>query len=166
MAERYAVVNTELMSATDDRARMRSFKYGVGTGKDFVGKDVQNGSVVTLTETVEGNHDLWYAEDPKASTPLKDLVLVTTPENLYDERLKSLHDFTNAADTNATGMLLKEGDIFSVTEEALDGTPEVGSVVSVQAGTKIKVGAGGTQIGKIIDTRIHNRETFYGILVG
>lgn len=166
MAEKYAIVNTDLMSATDDRSRMRSFKYGAMEGDEFTGKDIQNGSVVTLLNDKRLDRDLWIAVDPTASTALDDIVLVTTPEIMYDERLKSLHDFYNEADTNATGMVLKVNDIFSVTEEALDGTPEVGQPVSVQAGTKIKVGAGGTQIGTIIEKWVHNKDVYWAIRVG
>lgn len=167
MANNYAVVNTDLMSATDDRSRMRSFRYGTwdATKKELTGKEVQNGSIVALNKEML-DRDLWVAVDPTASTPIEELVLVTTPELLYDERLKSLHDFTNEADVNATGMLMKTGDIFSVTVEGFDTTPKVGDKITAQAGTMLKVGGTGTQIGTVVDIWIHNRELYYAVLVG
>ena len=167
MANNYAVVNTDLMSATDDRSRMRSFRYGTwdATKKELTGKEVQNGSIVALNKEML-DRDLWVAVDPTASTPIEELVLVTTPELLYDERLKSLHDFTNEADVNATGMLMKTGDVFSVTVEGFDTTPKLGDKITAQAGTMLKVGGTGTQIGTVVDIRVHNRELYYAVLVG
>lgn len=168
MAETYAVVNTDLMSATDVRSGMRSFRYGTvdATSKAFTPKEIENGSFVTLDSILDAQQDLWIAVDPKTTTLLEDLVLVASPEIMYDERLKNLNQFINEAGTNATGMRLHKGDIYSATAEAFDGTPTVGAKVTAQAGTKAKIGGTGTQIGVIIDVRVHNKVQYYGVLVG
>lgn len=164
----YAVVNTDLMSATDVRSGMRSFRYGSidPATKEFTGKEIENASIVALDSLIDPNQDLWLAVDPTASTPLEDLVLVATPEIMYDERLKNLNQFINEPDTNCTGMLLHKNDIFSATVEAFDAEPKVGDKITVQAGTKMKVGGTGTQIGVVTDIRIHNRIPYYGVKVG
>ena len=171
----HAVVNTDLMSATDVRTGMRSFRYGTwdATKKILTGVDIDNGNLVKLTQILDANQDLWVAVTPEANTPIEELALVTTPEMMYDERENRLEDFYNIAGTNATGMRLHKGDIFGATAEAYDGTPAVGSFATAMAGTKIKVAASAptgtnaaTLIGKIIDTRVHNGKTFYNVEVG
>lgn len=182
MADKYAIVNTDLMSATDDRSRMRSFRYGTwdATKNKLTGKEIQNGSVVALNKELI-DRDLWVAVDPAATNKLEDLVLVTSPEIMYDERKKNLNEFINEADVNATGMLMKLGDIFSVTEEGFNAKPKVGDTVTVSAGSPLlQVGAtggtggaggsGGTsstgiKIGEVIDEWVRNRDTYWAVLV-
>lgn len=171
----YAVVNTELMAGTDVRSLMRSFRFGTGEGETFVPADIQNGSVVVLTKPITENgrteHDLWYANAPKKTDDVYDLVLVATPELLYDPRLTDKHDFTNKAGANATGILLSKHDIFGITIEGLDSdtTPKPGDGVYVQNGTMMKVSAaavaGSTKIGAVVDTRVLDKELFYCIEV-
>ena len=102
---------------------------------------------------------------------MRDIVLIATPELLYDERLHNLDDFYNKAGVIARGYRLHTADIFSVTKDALDGktTPEVGDAVELKAGTKLNVAAsatsGSTVIGKIIDINIVGRYTYYVIEV-
>lgn len=166
MATVHTIVNTDLLSATDDRSRMRSFRYGTwdATKKELTGKDVDNGSVLLLNNEML-DRDLWVAVDPAADSPLDDLVLVTTPEIMYDERQKNLNEFYNEAGTNCTGMILKAGDVFSETAEGFDGTPTLGAKVTVQAGPTFKIGGTGTQVGIITDIWVHNKDTYYAVLV-
>lgn len=171
----HAIVNTDLMAATDVRSGMRSFRFGTydATKDVLTGEDIDNGNLVKLTRILDANQDLWVAEKPAANTPLSELVLVTTPEIMYDEREDRLEDFYNEADKNATGMRLEIGSIFGATLPAWDGTPAAGKFCVAMAGTKLKVAdavptgtSAATLIGKIIDTRIHNGKTFYNVEIG
>lgn len=166
MAE-YAIINTELVTGTDVRSQLRSVRYGTVSGTDFTPKEIQNGSVVTFTDEIEP--DLYMAVDPKANTPLKDIVILATPEIMYDERKRNLNEFINEAGDNATGFIPNVNDIFSMTAEGFDGTPKVGNIVEVQAGTKMKTAtaatANSTQIGKIIGTRVREGDTYYRVRV-
>lgn len=169
MADKHAVVRTDLMSATDDRSRMRSFRFGKTSGTEFVYDDIDNGYLVVLGDLIE--HDLWKAELPKANTSLNELVLVTTPEKFYDERQKFFYEFYNQAGTNATGMKLKIGDIYSVTAEALDytGTPKVGWIAEVTATGKTKLvataTASTTKIGTLTEIETQKSGDLYVIQV-
>ena len=73
---------------------------------------------------------------------------------MYDERKKNLNEFRNEAGEIARGYRLRSGNVYSVTAEALSGTPAVGSIVELQAGTKGNVvstlTAGSTKVGTII----------------
>lgn len=174
MAEtKYAVVNTELMAGTDVRSKIRSFRFGENKTVDgktsFEYLPIENGTVVVLKDLID--HDLWQAVEPAASTDYTELVLVATPELMYDERKKKLSDFINEEGQNATGLVLTKGDIFSVTKEAFEGTttPALGNYVQIGSDCKLKLSTSAPtsgKIGKIVDEKIRKSGKFYGILVG
>jgi hypothetical protein len=172
----YAVVRTDKMYGTDNRAGMVSVRYqpsGTMTAID-------NGNVVKLDgleshtasgATVIDSREVFKGATPAASDALKDIVLIATPEVVYESGKRALDDFTNKAGEIARGYRLHQGDIFSVTKDALDGvaTPDIGNVVELKAGTKLNVAAsatsGSTVVGKIIDINVVGRFTFYAIMV-
>ena len=124
------------------------------------------------TELMTGEREVFKGGAVAAGDDLKDVVLVATPEVMYDERLRNLDDFINEAGKIARAYRLHKGDIFSVTKPALDGvsSPSVGDVVELKAGTKLNVAASATanstQVGKIIAIDVVGRYTYYVILVG
>lgn len=147
----YAIVTREAMQSESVANLRKSFKYQPSS----VDTAVENGNVVVKGSLIDGQREIYTATTPTATTKLEDILLVTTPEVLADERKKNLSDFRNEAGEVATGDVLKTGDIFSVTAEAFTGTPAKGKIVELQAGTKLKVvdslTAGSTQVGTIID---------------
>lgn len=184
MANNHAVVRTDNMFGTDVRAGLVSIKYIVSTttgeGASAVTTNtptaIENGNVLKVGELMDGEREIFAGSAPAANTDLKDVVLVASPEVLYDERLRNLDDFINEADMPARGYRLHKGDIFSVTAEALTVSvsgktvPEVGNLVELQADTKLKVVAsatsGSTQVGRVIHVEKVGRYTYYAILVG
>lgn len=180
MANNHAVVRTDNLFGTDVRAGLVSIKYIVTTGSGAQAVDtptaIENGNVLKVGPLMDGEREIFKGSAPAANTDLKDIVLVASPEVLYDERLRNLDDFINEADMPCRGYRLHKGDIFSVTAEALlvsvsgKTTPEVGNLVELQAGTKLKVVAsatsGSTQVGKVIHVEKVGRYTYYAILVG
>lgn len=147
----YSVVTREAMQSESVANLRKSFKYqpsGVDTA-------VENGNVVVKGALIDGQREVYTASTPTATSKLADILLVTTPEVLADERLKNLSDFRNEAGSIATGDKLFSGDIFSVTAEGFTGTPAKGNIVELQAGTKLNavatLTAGSTQVGTIID---------------
>lgn len=170
MAVKHAVIRTDLMAGTKVPAALRSFRYFDSNG-DLA--EIDNGCVVALDSIIvdsqgnEPNREVWKAVAPTASTPLSKLAIVATPELLYDERLRNLTDFYNDTDHPARGYMPKSGDIFSVTAEALDGTPAKGSGVALQAKVQLKVGTytAGTSFGKIVSKETVNGLDFFVIQV-
>lgn len=165
----YAVVRTDLMTGTDVRADLRSVRYMGADGNTPTA--IENGHVVKLSALMAGERELWKGVDVAATDALNDVVLIATPEVMYDERKKNLDDFINEKDRDCRGYVLHSRDIFSVTAEALDAaaTPEVGNLVELAAGTKLKVVATATdkstQVGKVIDINKVGRYTYYVIQV-
>lgn len=176
----YAVVRTDNMLGTDARSELVSIKYIVsettGSGESAVTTktetEIENGHVLKVGPLMEGEREIFEGSAVAANDDLKDVVLVATPEVMYDERLRNLDDYINVAGKPCRGYRLHKGDIFSVTKAALDGAaaPAVGNIVELKAGTKLNVAAsatsGSTQVGKIIAIDVVGRYTYYAILVG
>lgn len=162
----HAVVRTDAMSATNGSAGLYSVKFYEGS----TATAIDNGNVLALDSLTAGNREIWKAVKPAADTAISKIVLVATPEVMYDERLRNLTDFYNEADGEpARGYALSTGDMFSVTDKAIDGTAEVGSIVELQASTKLKVvktaTAGATRVGTVIAVEIVGTLTYCVIRV-
>lgn len=171
----YGVVRTDNMFGTDVRAGLVSIKYMGANGTTPTA--IQNGNVLKvgalMGDATNGyEREIFVGAAPAANDDLKDIVLVATPEVMYDERKRNLDEFINEAGRACRGYRLHKGDIFSVTKDALDGVaaPAIGNVVELKAGTKLNVAAsatsGSTQVGKIIAIDVVGRYTYYVILVG
>lgn len=165
----YGVVRTDRLMATDVRSMLESVKY-MGAGSTATAID--NGNVVKLDGSLmTGEREIKKGVTPAANDALDAIVLIASPEVMYDERKRNLDEFQNEAGKVCRGYHLHSGDIFSVTKDALDGaaTPAVGNVVELKAGIKLNVAAsatsGSTVVGKIIAVDVVGRYTYYVIQV-
>lgn len=161
----YGVVRTDRMYGSDVGAGLVSFKYVVSDAET----EIENGNVVLLGDLMDGEREIFEATTPAAASKIKDIVLVAGVEVMYDERKKNLDEYINETGKAVRGYRLHSGDIFSVTADCLNGTPAVGSLVELQAGTKLNVvttaTTGSTQVGKIVHVENAGRYTYYAILV-
>lgn len=165
----YGVVRTDKLMGTDVRSMLESVKY-MGAGSTATAID--NGNVVKLDGSLmTGEREIKKGVTPAANDALDAIVLIASPEVMYDERKRNLDEFQNEAGKVCRGYHLHSGDIFSVTKDALDGaaTPAVGNVVELKAGIKLNVAAsatsGSTVVGKIIAVDVVGRYTYYVIQV-
>lgn len=159
-----AVVRTDKMFATDNRAGLVSVRYQPGDTMTAI----DNGNIVKIGALEEGSREVYKGVTPAANDAVKDIVLIASPEVMYDERKRNLDEFQNAKGAIARGYHLHTNDIFSVTKEALTGDePAVGKVVELAADTKLNVAASatGTLVGTIIDINVVGRYTYYVIQV-
>lgn len=163
----YGVVRTDNMTGTDVRAELVSVRYQPSD----VNTAIENGNVVKLGNLETGSREVYKGLTPAANDSINDIVLVASPEVMYDERKRNLDEFINEAGTIARGYHLHKKNIFSVTIDALDGNeePAIGDIVELKAGTKLNVvdslTNGSTQIGKIIDINVVGKYTYYAIKV-
>lgn len=88
-----------------------------------------------------GTDNSWYVE---VVTPA-DAVLVDEVEvftNTYDARFTDLHNWYNPSGSTVRAYVLHKYDIFELSAEGFDGTPEAGKSVTADASTgKLVVGA-------------------------
>ena len=120
----YCVVRTDKLMGTDVRSMLESVMYMGANGATPT--QVDNGNVLKvgalLGDSTNGyEREIKVGAAPTASSTLDEIVLVATPEVLYDERKHNLDDFTNEAGRVVRGYHLHSGDIFSVTKLGLDG---------------------------------------------
>lgn len=166
---KHGVVRTDLLDGTDVRAALVSIEYMGADGKTETAID--NGCVLKVGMLKEGEREIYVGSAPEATDELKDIVLIATPEVMYDERLRNLDDFYNEAGTPCRGYRLRSGNVFSVTKAALDGNeePAVGDLVELQNDVLLNVVSeateGATAIGKIIAVDVVGRHTYYAICV-
>lgn len=158
----HAVVRTDLLIGTDARSELVSVRYQPSGEMT----EIDNGNLVTLGNLEEGSRTVYVGETPASGDTLADVVLIATPEIVYDERKYGLENFYNEKGTIARGYRLHEHDIFSVTEEAFDSTPELGKMVAIDNGvTTLKV-VDSDGFGAIIDKNVVGRYTYWVIEVG
>lgn len=162
----YAVVRTDKMYATDNRTGLVSVRYQPGGVK----LSIENGSVVKLSGLENnGTKEVYVGETPTASDSLSDIVLIATPEVMYDETKIHLSDFCNEAGSVCRGYRLHSKDVFSATKEAFVGEkPEVGKFVELTSDVKLNVVAdktGSTLVGEIVDINKVGSYTYYAVEV-
>lgn len=165
----YAVVRTDNMAGTDVRSMLVSVKYLGADGETPTA--IENGNVLKLGNLMEGEREVHIGAAVEANTPINEVVLIATPEMIYDERIRGLENYINAENKICRGYRLHSGDFFSVTKGALVGKaePEVGDVVELAAGTKLNVAASATAntttVGAIHAIETAGKYTFYVIRV-
>jgi len=168
----YGVVRTDNMYGVDVRAGLVSIEY-LGTDGETP-TAIENGNVLKVGALKEGEREIFVGAKPAVNTPLNEIVLVASPEIMYDERKHGLDEFINEAGMPARGYRLHSWDIFSVTADALSAAADiaVGDVVELQADTKLKVVAsatgltdGSTLVGEVIAIDVVGPYTYYAIRV-
>ena len=165
----YAVVRTDAMAGTDVRGQLVSVKYMGANGATPTA--IENGNVLKIGALMTGEREIYIGGAVAANDKIDDVVLIASPEVVYDERKRNLDDFVNEAGKACRGYHIHSGDTFSVTAEALSGTgtPAVGNIVELAAGTKLafvaSATAGSTKVGRIIAVDVVGRYTYYAIKV-
>lgn len=135
----YGVIRSDNVKATKD-GNIRSAKFYDASGNAAA---IENGMLVEVSELLNAstNREIFKAVTPSAGTALN-IGIVATPELIYDESLKSkgaLENFRNEAGMPITVLMLAPQDILSVSDECIDGTPEVGKYVLLQEGNEWKI---------------------------
>jgi len=165
----YGVVRTDNMYGTDVRAALVSIKYMGDDGATPT--EIENGCVLKVGALMDGEREIYIGSAVEAGDSLNDIVLIDSPEVMYDERKRNLDEYINEADKACRGYRFHSGQIFSVTKDALVGaeTPKEGDIVELAAGTKMSVAesatSGSTTVGVIIAVDIVGRYTYYAIRV-
>lgn len=165
----YAVVRTDALAGTDVRGQLVSVKYMGADGATPTA--IENGNVLKIGALMTGEREIYIGGAVAANDKIDDIVLIASPEVVYDERKRNLDDFVNEAGKACRGYHIHSGDTFSVTAEALSGTgtPAVGNIVELAAGTKLAFAAsittGSTKVGRIIAVDVVGRYTYYVIKV-
>jgi len=122
-----AVVRTDNLAGIVDGSKLVSVRYYVSTTETAI----ENGTVVKLDSLIEGTRGagshVWKAVAPDANTKIRGntnayddykLVLIASPEYLYNSNYAGLDEYENEAGKDCLGYVLQPGDTFAVTVDA------------------------------------------------
>lgn len=165
---KYCVVRTDKPSGEAQMADMVSVRFYGANNKPA---EVENGVIAELKglETIGTNsneHEIYKAVAATSSSKMNDVVIICSPELMYDERKKMLDEFINEEGKPARGYIPRSRNIYSWTKEGFVGgtAPAIGDTVGI--GTGGKLDASGSGFGKCIDIDVAGRYTYYAIEIG
>lgn len=125
-------------------------------------EDLDNGSIVSVGDWVEAQ--VFNSKEYAAGTRP---ILVLTPPIGYNSDRREYQDecyFYNAKDEIARGYELNEGDIFTISEDAFEGTPEVGKFVDATYTVADAAGDAGF-VGEIVEKVFYTTSVSYRVCV-
>ncbi len=158
----HAIVRLDNVAAVYNGALAKSVEYFI----DTTASSVDNGCIVALSGLMDGQREIYKAVAPTATSKV---LLTCGVELIYDQSTyHGLEDYQNEAGKPFRAIALQSGDTFSVTAEALSGTPAKGSYVTVGTTTQMVVKASVTTeqvIGTIVDIDKVGANTYYVINV-
>lgn len=166
----HAVVRLDNVTGMIDGARIHSGRFvtvtTTGSGDNaqttITPTAIDNGFPVEIGALEEGEREIRQCVTPTSST--KDWGIVTTPEVDDASTFKNydLQDFYNKAGDAIRVHVLKDHNIFSVSQEALDGTPVVGDKIAFYGGTNGKWKVGNTGVATCIAIDVIGSATAFG----
>lgn len=165
---KYCVVRTDKPSGEAQMADMVSVRFYGANNKPA---EVENGVIAELQglETIDTNsnqHEIYKAVAATSRSDMNNVVIICSPELMYDERKKMLDEFINEEGKPARGYIPRSRNIYSWTKEGFVGgtVPAIGGNVGIGANGKLD--ASGSGFGKCIDIDIAGRYTYYAIEIG
>ena len=132
---KHAVVRTDNLGGTKNGEQLASVIFYSNDAP----AEIDNGNIVVLGEKL--SREAYKATAPAAGAVKEDLYVIAEEELFYDQTVAHyLTEWVNEAGKVIRAYSLDSKGGYSVTAEALDGTPEVGKFVGYTAGsTKAKV---------------------------
>lgn len=120
-----AVVRTDNLAGIVDGSKLVSVRYYVSTTETAI----ENGTIVKLDSLIEGTRGagshVWKAVGATASDTADGtnhkLVLIASPEYLYDSTYAGLDEYQNEAGKDCLGYVLQSGDVFAITADGFKG---------------------------------------------
>lgn len=164
--DKHPVFYSDLMSGTVlNSPLLKSVRF---KGDADAYAEIENGRIVHVG-ALDGERDVHIATAPTADSKKDELGFVAGVCLFYDESKRHYEDeWVNEAGRPVRVYMYHPNDIFSLTKEGFEGTPEVGKYVNFTAGS-VKLTVVDTEsdntVGEIIDVRQTVRYTIYGVRV-
>ena len=164
MADKYAVIRTDLMSGVKQPADLVSVRYFTATDGEEAA--VENGVIVELKGYLDGEREIFKGIPATAGSDLNACAILDAPEVDYDERKRNLDEYINVAGKNIRGYVPRSRNKFGLTAKGFVGgaAPAVGGKVGIGAGGKLT--ASGTGFGTCVAIENAGRYTYYVIEIG
>ena len=125
-------------------------------------KDLDNGSIVSVGEWVNAQ----VCNSKEFAAGERPVLVLTTPIGYNSDRREYQNEeyFFNAEGEIARGYELNDGDIFTVSAIAFDGTPEVGKFIDAAYTVADAAGKAGF-VGEIVEKVVYSNSESYRVLV-
>lgn len=151
-AEKHVVAESSLLKSTEV-GHIYSLKCH---------KDMDNGTIVSVGDWAEAQ--IYNSKDFVAGT--RPVLVLTTPIAYNSDRREYQDEqyFYNAKGEIARGYELNDGDIFTVSEIAFDGTPEVGKFIDAAYTVAASAGNSGF-VGEIVEKVVYTNSISYRVCV-
>lgn len=168
----YAVIDTSNVSATRDGSKLKNIRFVEKSGDNLVETSVENATLVVLDKLVPGQHDLFYATAPTSTSKVKDILIIETPELIYDEStFHPLSDFINLKGSNSVAFKPESGDQILVSAESFATTPDEATIktkfIDISTSGKLAIAAAvtaGTTLGYVTDIVTVNKIKMFRIM--
>lgn len=161
MADKYAVIRTDNLSGTDQRADLLSVRVYNDEGEMI---DAENGVIVKVGNLEDGEREVYKATLATNDDDLNECAILAGVEVLYDEHQRNLDEYINEAGTAVRAYIPRNRNFFSLTAKGFDGNaPERWMTVGI--GNNGKLTAGGTGFGKCVAIEKAGRYTYYVIQI-
>lgn len=161
---KHAVIRTDKMIGTKSDPHL----YSVMFMKEDNAAEIDNGNLIQIGDLTD-DREVFKAAAPKTGAKLGELAVTAGVVLFYDESKRHYEDeWVNEAGRPVRAYVLHENDIFSITAEAFNGTPEKGKFVDVENDKttfKVSESATAATVGKIIEEETIGRYTYYAIRV-
>lgn len=157
----HCVIRTDLMSGTTVPADLVSVRvYDSGLSNTV---EVDNGSIVELKGYEDGQREVMKGVLATSASKLEDCVVIASVEVMYDERKRNLDEFVNEAGKICRGYVLRDRNMFSLTEPGFDGSaPSKDAEVKIGSNGKLATGTG---FGKCVAVEQAGRYKYYTIQI-
>ena len=121
------ILNIELTSDADNGSIVSAGEYK--SFDNYVEAEAPTTYAAKIVDTAaDGN---FYVQVVEPADAILVCEVINNPYTNYDSRFKSDKNFYNAAGDVVRGYVLHKYDIYELSEEGFDGTPEVGKTVTI-----------------------------------
>ena len=121
------ILNIELTADADNGAIVSAGDYK--SFDNYVEAEAPAGYEAKIVDVAaDGN---FYVQVVEPADAILVCEVIDNPYTNYDSRFKSVKNFYNAAGDVVRGYVLHKFDIYELSEEGFEGTPEVGKTVTI-----------------------------------
>lgn len=164
----YAVIRIDDAAGKTVSSMLKAGRYVVTSGNTDTPTAIENGNIVKFTgKMISGQRELHWVTTPAANDSISAIGIVASPEICKDKVGKyNINEFRNEAGADLRIYMLHTGDIFTVSNDALDTTvtPAAGTTsVVLDAATKLQVATTSSITTAVVAGRIIETGTWNGV---
>lgn len=168
MAE-YTRFDSANMSWTTTPTLIKNVRFATKASSVFTDAVVENGTLVVLDSLVPGQHDLYYATAPTATSTVNDIYIIDNAEVISDEsRQYQINEFVQKAGVNSFAGKPLNGDVCFITAKGFATAPDDTTIktkfIDISTSGKYAISntaTAGTTLGVVDDIIMQGKDKMY-----